>query len=244
MSERERVQLERAYVLHRRSYRNTSQLLECLAEGHGLVSLVAQGSRRANKGQRALLQPFLPLRLSWTRRGELGRLTNVEPDRPATELSGRSLLAGYYLNELLLRLMARGDPNAAIFSCYSHCLSELSSPTAVPRSLRLFELRLLRAIGYGVELDHDVDTGAPIQAGLSYRFEPERGPFVHSGSTADDDTFLGRDLIALRDGTLSDESALRAAHRLLSRLLDIYLGDRPLKTRHVMRDIIGRGLGG
>lgn len=243
MSEREQVQLERGYVLHQRSYRNTSQLLNCLAENHGLVTLVARGSRRANTGQRAILQPFLPLRLSWIRRGELGRLTQVELDSSAIELSGKSLLAGYYLNELLLRLMASGDPNSAIFSCYSRCLADLMTPTAVPRALRLFELRLLRALGYGVELDHDVDTGEPIQPDLPYRFEAERGACAHTGTVNGDDTFFGRDLIALRDGSLGDEQSLRAAQRLLTRMLDVYLGERPLKTRAVMRDIVARGLG-
>ncbi|NNC63287.1 MAG: DNA repair protein RecO, partial [Gammaproteobacteria bacterium] len=179
MSEREQVQLERAYVLHQRAYRNTSQLLDCLSEHHGLVTLVAQGSRRAYKGQRAILQPFLPLRVSWVRRGELGRLTHVELERTATPLAGQSLLAGFYLNELLLRLTARGDPNADIFSCYSRCLSDLMTPSSVARALRLFELRLLQALGYAVELGYDVESGEPIQPGFSYRFEAERGACVH-----------------------------------------------------------------
>ena len=95
MSEREQVQLERAYVLHQRAYRNTSQLLDCLSEHHGLVTLIAQGSRRAYKGQRAVLQPFLPLRVSWVRRGELGRLTHVELQHAAAPLAGiDSLVVG------------------------------------------------------------------------------------------------------------------------------------------------------
>lgn len=243
MSDREQVQLERAYVLHQRAYRNTSQLLDCLAERHGLVTLVARGSRRAGRGQRAILQPFLPLRLSWVRRGELGRLTQAEPERAGAELPGRSLLAAYYLNELLMRLMARGDPNPEVFSCYSRCLSDLANPADVPRALRLFELRLLEALGYGVELDHDVETGEPIQPGLSYRFEAERGACVHAGPNNGDGTYLGRHLIELREGSLGDEQSLRAAQRLLAGLLDVYLGDRPLRTRAVMRDIVGRGLG-
>ncbi|MDH3419393.1 MAG: DNA repair protein RecO [Gammaproteobacteria bacterium] len=242
MSEREQVHLERSYVLHQRAYRNTSQLLDCLSERHGLVTLVAQGSRRAYKGQRALLQPFLPLRVSWVRRGELGRLTHVELEHAAAPLAGRSLLAGFYLNELLLRLTARGDPNAEIFSCYSRCLSDLMTPSSVARALRLFELRLLQALGYAAELGHDVDTGEPIQPGLSYRFEAERGACVHTGSGNGDDTFLGQDLIALREETLADEQSLRAAKRLLARLLNVYLGERPLKTRSVMREVVGRGL--
>jgi DNA repair protein RecO (recombination protein O) len=103
MSERERVLLEHGFVLHQRAYRNTSQLLECLAEQHGRIGLVARGSRAPKSGQRALLQPFAPLRLSWQKRGELGRLTLVEAAGPSSELAGPHLLAGYYANELLLR---------------------------------------------------------------------------------------------------------------------------------------------
>ena len=242
MSEREQVQLERAYVLHQRAYRNTSQLLDCLSERHGLVTLVAQGSRRAYKGQRAILQPFLPLRVSWVRRGELGRLTHVELEVAAAPLAGKALLAGFYLNELLLRLTARGDPNAEIFSCYSRCLSDLINPSSVARALRLFELRLLQALGYAVGLDHDVESGEPIRPGFAYRFEAERGACVYTGPGDGDEVYLGEDLIALREETLGDEQSLRTAKRLLARLLNVYLGERPLKTRTVMRELVGRGL--
>ena len=242
MSEREQVQLEHAFVLHQRPYRNTSQLLDCLSERHGLMTLIAQGSRRAYKGQRAILQPFLPLRISWVRRGELGRLTHVELERAAEPLAGRSLLSGFYLNELLLRLTARGDPNVEIFSCYSRCLSDLTIQSNVARALRLFELRLLQALGYAVELGHEVDTGEPIQPGLSYRFEAERGACAHTGPANGDEIYLGRDLIALREEMLADDQSLRAAKRLLARLLSVYLGERPLKTRSVMREVVGRGL--
>ena len=243
MSDREQVHLERSFILHQRSYKNSSQLLDCLVENYGLVTLVAQGSRRSKTGQRAVLQPFVPLRVSWVRRGELGRLTQVEPASAAMQLVGRGLLAGYYINELLLRLMARGDANTVIFSCYSRCLSDLRSPAAVPRALRLFELRLLEALGYGVELDTDIETGRPIEPAVMYRFEPERGAHMHRGSPDVEGLFSGRELIALREGQLDDEAALRAAQRLLAGLLNLYLGDRPLKTRAVMRDIVGRGLG-
>ena len=103
MADRESVKLAHAYILHHRPYRNTSQLLDCLTREHGLVTLVAQGSRRPKGGQRAVLQPFLPVLISWVRRGELGRLTHVELRPPANELNGERLLAGFYMNELLLR---------------------------------------------------------------------------------------------------------------------------------------------
>src|SRR4029079_10354167 len=117
MSEREQVLLEDGFVLHQRPYRNTSQLLECVTAAHGRGGLVARGSRSSPTRQRALLQPFVPLRLSWIRRGDLGRLTQVETSGLPFDLEGLSLLAGYYANELLLRLTARGDPNAEVFSC-------------------------------------------------------------------------------------------------------------------------------
>src|SRR5690606_16476061 len=106
MTDRENALLERGYILHQRPYRNTSQLLECLTVGHGRIGLVARGTRGLGpKGQRALLQPFVPLRISWIRRGDLGRLTGVEAESAGFDLKSEALLAGYYVNELLLRLL-------------------------------------------------------------------------------------------------------------------------------------------
>lgn len=246
MSDRETVLLEQGFVLHQRPYRNTSQLIECLTAAHGRVGLVARGSRRAASGQRALLQPFVPLLLSWVRRGELGRLAAVEVDRNAgSERSGlesQALLAGYYANELLLRLLARGDSNWEVFSCYSRCLAGLAVPGNVARTLRLYELRLLRALGYGLELDCDAHTGEPLSPEHRYTFEVEHGLTVSRGASAGADLYSGADLIALRDETLESQSSLRAAQRLLTRVLDLYLGERPLKSRLVAHDIVERGL--
>jgi DNA repair protein RecO (recombination protein O) len=242
MSEREQVLLEPGFVLHQRPYRNTSQLLECVTANHGRVGLVARGSRRVGGGQRALLQPFVPLRLSWLRRGELGRLTHVEPAGRGYALASQALLAGYYTNELLLRLTARSDPNAEIFSCYSRCLAELAETALAARPLRVFELALLDALGYGIELTGDVASGEPLRPELRYVFEVERGLRRVAQPDADADVYSGRDLIALRERRLEDESSLKAAQRLLGRVLRLHLGERPLKSRLVLQDIVSRGL--
>jgi DNA repair protein RecO (recombination protein O) len=242
MSERERVLLEHGFVLHQRAYRNTSQLLECLTEAHGRVGIVARGSRRAASGQRALLQPFVPLRLSWNQRGELCRLWHVEPAAASYELAGQQLLAGYYANELVLRLTARDDPNAEVFSCYSRCLAALVGGGQVARTMRIFEMRLLEALGYGLELDADAGTGEPLRADRSYAFVAEHGLHLASAGDPEPEVFSGRDLISLRDGSLDDEDSLRAAQRLLSRVLRVYLGERPLKSRLVLQDVVRRGL--
>ncbi len=242
MGEREQVLLEPGFVLHQRPYRNSSQLLECVTANHGRVGLVARGSRRAASGQRALLQPFVPLRLSWLRRGELGRLTQVEAAGGGYELAAQRLLAGYYANELLLRLTARSDPNAEIFSCYSRCLADLAEAKMAARPLRVFELALLDALGYGIELAGDATSGEPLQPELRYAFEVEQGLRRVLEADADADVYSGRDLIALRERRLEDESSLRAAQRLLGRVLKLHLGERPLRSRQVLQDIVSRGL--
>jgi len=242
MAEREQVLLEHGFVLHQRPYRDSSQLLECMTAAHGRMGLVARGSRRTGTRQRALLQPFVPVRLSWVRRGELGRLTHVEVDGSSFDLQGQRLLAGFYSNELLLRLLARGDPNAEIFSCYSRCLARLSGTAGLAHTLRTFELELLGALGYGLELDGESPTGEPLRAERRYVYELEQGFRRAEPRDSDEDLYSGRDLIALRDLKLDDDSSLRTAQRLLGRALRAHLGDRPLKSRLVLQDIVSRGL--
>lgn len=242
MTEREQVLLEPGFVLHQRPYRDSSQLLECLTDAHGRVGLVARGSRRAASRQRALLQPFVPVRLSWLRRGELGRLTQVEVRGQSLALEGQRLLGGFYANELLLRLMARGDPNAEVFSCYSRCVARLAGAEGLARTLRVFEFELLGALGYGLELDRDSVTGEPVSAESRYLFELEQGLHRAERADPDADVYSGRDLIALRQLALDDDSSLRTAQRLLGRVLRAHLGDKPLKSRLVLQDIVSRGL--
>jgi DNA repair protein RecO (recombination protein O) len=242
MAEREQVLLERAFVLHQRPFRDSSQLLECMTVGHGRVGLVARGSRRPGNRQRALLQPFVPLKVSWVRRGELGRLTQVEAEGSSYSLAGQRLLAGFYASELLLRLTARGDPNVEVFSCYSRCLAQLAAGASLARTLRLFELELLGALGYGLELDGDLGEGEPLREDSFYVYELEQGLRRVERLGPDADVYSGTHLLSLRDRKLDDEGSLRAAQRLLGTVLKVHLGERPLKSRLVLQDIVSRGL--
>jgi DNA repair protein RecO (recombination protein O) len=244
MRDKERVQLEPCFVLHQRPYRNSSQLVECLSAHFGRIALVARGSRGLRRGGASLLQPFVPLRMTWVQRGELGRLVDAEPASRAIELHSERLFAAFYLNELLLRLTARGDANAALFSCYSRCLAELEgAENLVPRAVRLFELRLLEALGYGVQLERDALAGDPIEAGLSYLFEPERGLVPTTRADDADTVYRGEHLISLRDERLADAPSLASAKRLLAAALAVHLGGRQLNSRAVLKDVFARGLG-
>lgn len=238
MTARLAVEAEPAFLLHQRPYQNTSQLLEVLSLHHGRVGLIAQGSRRPGRGMRALLQPFVPLRLSWVRRGELGRVTDVEPGDGATELSGNALLAGYYANELVITLTSREDPAAELFAHYTKCLSDLGTHDNVARNLRLFEHRLLGALGFGLQLDVDCASGSPIAADTTYTFSLDAGASPAHGG----DGYRGADLISLREEQLHDKASLRAARQLLGEAISRLLGSRRLKTREVLREIDVRGL--
>ncbi len=170
------VQLVSAYVLHQRPYRESSALLEVFAESHGRVGLVARGVRSPKSRQRGDLQPFRPLRLSWSGRGELGTLTGVESDGPSVALHGAALYSGFYLNELLVRLLARHDPHPRLYAQYRASLVQLGLASDIEPVLRIFEKRLLEEIGYGLLLDHEVRHGEAVQPDAWYDYHLESGP--------------------------------------------------------------------
>ena len=169
--------LERGFVLHQRPYRDSSQLLECMTGAHGRMGLVARGSRRAaTRPARAAAAVRAAASCRGFGAAILGGLTHVEADGASYALEGQRLLAGFYASELLLRLTARGDPNREVFSCYSRCLAQLGEARECRSHVcAIFELELLRALGYGLELDGDSATGEPLRADASYVYELEQG---------------------------------------------------------------------
>jgi DNA repair protein RecO (recombination protein O) len=230
-----RVQLVPAYVLHQRPYRESSALLEIFTESHGRLGLVARGVRSARSRQRGELQPFRPLRLSWSARGELGTLTGVEADGPAPALKGSALYSGFYLNELLVRLLARQDPHPALYGLYAHSLHRLGVESALESTLRLFEKRLLEEIGYGLPLDFEVQYGEPVEPQRYYDYHLESGPVAVEHADAPGFVFSGASLLALAREELSDPEVLRDAKRLMRAALNLYLGDKPLHSRELFK---------
>jgi len=118
--------MQPAYVLHHRPYRETSSLLELLTEEHGRIGAVARGARQASSRWRGLLQPFRPLLLSWSGRGELVTLTGAEPASAALMIPAERLMSAWYANELMIRLLGRSDPQRKIFLAYATVLAELA----------------------------------------------------------------------------------------------------------------------
>jgi DNA repair protein RecO (recombination protein O) len=228
-----RVELEFAYVLHARSYRETSQLLEVFTPGHGRVGLLARGSRRPKSPFRGLLNPFQPLRLSWSGRGELGSLRQVELAGIASAPSGNLLMAGFYVNELILKLLQRNDPHPGLFTHYASLIGRMTDRDEVEKGLRRFELELLREIGYELNLSHEAVTHAPLTAAQCYEFHVEQGPVGVTHEVRGDMCFTGRELLAIGQQDFADKETLLAAKRLLRTTLDFHLGGKNLQTRRI-----------
>jgi len=225
---RRRVEFEPGFVLANRSYRESSALLEVLTPEHGRVGLVARSARGAKSKLRGLLQPFTPLLLSWTESGDLGSLIAAESAAPVIPLTGEAVFYGWYVNELLTRLLQRHDPHPALYANYADTLPKLAGDHAEP-ALRQFELGLLAETGYGLELPDDLEAEA------SYRYAADGS--LTFALPRDAGALRGQTLIALRDNSLNptDPECLREARNLLRAALRVQLGGRELETPKLLR---------
>lgn len=222
-----RIQLEPAYILHSRSFRETSLIIEIFSREQGRAALVARGAKSARSRWRNVLQPFRPLLLSWTQKSELGTLTAADQVASPPALQGQALYCGLYMNELLIRLLHRGDPHREVFERYREVLSELASEEAPQPLLRVFEKHLLDAIGYAMLLDRECDSGADVRPGQWYEYQPDRGPIRASGPGKG--RVSGAALLQLHAEQL--ETAYLPELRMLMRsVIGYHLGDRPLKS--------------
>jgi DNA repair protein RecO (recombination protein O) len=234
-----RIHLARGYVLHHYPYRDTSRILEVLTRDSGRMSLFARGVRGPKAKLAAELQPFRLLLLSWSGKGEAPQLTGAESEGVHTPLPAPRLMAGFYLNELLLKLTTRHDPLPAVFDVYHATLEALKHGAALEPSLRLFEKHLLRLLGYGLELDVDAPTGAGIDADVYYQLRPGHGLCPAAPGSAG--AVSGRSLISLAREQFGAPRELEDARRLLQAALAQCLDGRELTTRTVARSVARRG---
>lgn len=240
-----RDELHRAYVLHRRPFRESSLLLEVFSQDTGRLALVARGVQRtARQNKSGLLQAFTPLLLSWSGRGELLTLTHVETGGRSHNLTGSALLSAFYLNELIMRLLQPHDPNEDVFGFYRQALQDLEAqPHPIAWTLRLFEKRLLQALGYGLLLEHEAQRNTPIDPAGLYHYVLQHGPVQHAGGERMEPLVQGSTLLALAAEYGADERSLIEARNLMRAVLSRYLGPRPLRSRELFRQLqVGRVL--
>jgi len=244
-----RVELQPAYVLHSRPFSDSSLIVDCLTPDFGRISLLAKGARAAKSRQRNLLQPFLALSVSWQGKSNLKTLIGVETQSLRLPLQGKSLYCGFYLNELLVRLLPELDAMPEILSIYQQALEALSLPSARGGDsgfevvLRRFERQLLQLLGYEINFLYEALSSEPIHTHGHYRYEPEQGFIRVEGHLTRTEferamLFQGEQVLALAAHDYNQPATLYAAKCVMRLALQPLLGRKPLQSRKLFVDMV------
>ena len=227
-----------AFVLHAWPYKETSLIVEAFVEDHGRVAMVARGAKRPRSELHGVLQAFQPVALSWSGGGELKTLMRAEWRGGLPLPSGSALLCGFYLNELLLKLLPREDPHPRLYAAYRDALADLADGAAQATVLRRFELALLAELGYALQLSTEADTGAPIDPAARYHYAFDRG--AQRGAPPPGVRWplvRGATLVALAQGRFDDAATAAEAKRLMRDVIDHHLDTKTIQSRKVVRDL-------
>ena len=233
--------LQPAYLLHSRPYRESSLIVELYTQDLGRVAMVARGVRGKRSPLQPLLQPFRPLLVSWRGRGPLYSLQHAEPDGVMMSLAGTCLISGFYANELLVRLLHHEEPYPALYATYQLLLQQLGEGCAgveLQWLLRQFELRLLNELGYGLNLEYEAEQGVAIQPEQRYHYIPEQGAISWRGTDFPGVPVYGATLLGLACGEINTAQARAESKRLVRAILATLLGDKPLHSRELLRQMM------
>jgi DNA repair protein RecO (recombination protein O) len=224
------------FVLHTYPFKETSLVVELLTRDFGRIAAVAKGARRPRSAMRGMLQSFQPLVAAWSGKAELKNLHSLEWGEGLLLLRGDALMCGFYLNELMLRLLPREDEHAALFDYYSQTLRTLAEGEELPATLRRFELRMLQEMGYALPLDHD-ERGQAVEPDRNYLYVAEHGPLSRQTGRQNGVQLAGKTLLDMAQGVYSDAQTRQQSKQLMRFLLAHYLGDKPLHTRQLLIDL-------
>lgn len=231
------------FILHTYPFKETSLVVEMFSQDFGRIAAVAKGARRPLSAMRGMLQSFQQLAGTWSGKNELKTLHGLEWMTGLTLLRGDALMCGFYMNELLLRLLPRDDAHAQLFEYYAETIQLLSSLQHAPASgqlaeiMRRFELKMLQELGYAVPLNHD-ENGEIIHADETYRFEADYGACAPS-ATKHGVLIQGSSLLDMARGHYSNVTTQTQSKQLMRYLLQHYLGEKPLHTRQLLVDLQG-----
>ena len=228
-----RVSLQPAFILHGRDFRDTSRLLDVFSLDFGRVTLVAKGARSARSKLQGVLEPFSPLIISWSGKGDVQTLTGAESVKSSINLQGKQVMSAYYINELLQRLMTAHDPHPELFEIYKKTLENFLEDDE-ELVLRRFEKQLLAEIGYGLSLDVEAENGTALINNELYYYDLERGPINIKRHEIDGGFVIsGQSLLDLSIEKFSSIQSKKEAKQLMRIILSHHLGDKPLKTRNL-----------
>jgi len=242
-----RIADEPAYVLHRYDWSESSLIVEVFTRHHGRIALVAKGAKRPSSSFRPILLPMQPLHLAFGGDAEIRTLKSAEWQGGHVMPTGDALLSGYYLNELLLTLLARDDPHPTLFDVYARVVEVIASQhgEVLQAALRSYELLLLREVGLLPQLDVQTLTLEALQSAGRYCLVPEGGlRLAHADDRASLTGAQWTDLQAVLSDKAPFTSTLRACAEMsaelkpqLRALLHYHCGTKTLRTRQMMIDI-------
>lgn len=236
-----KVDLQPAYVLHTRDYRDTSLLVDFLSLDYGIVRAVARGVRGKRSGRRALLQSLQPILISFAGKGELKSLSHFESAAPAFILDGDRLFSAMYVNELICRLLQTYEAHPQIYRLYQTTMLSLMHRHAIEGVLRRFEFRLLMELGYAPDMAHDAIHGEYLDSERDYEFDCQRGfiPVATGQNDAQAAVYHGSAVISLGQALMQEmdhdfcSSLLQTAKRFTRQALRPHLGNKPLNSRQL-----------
>jgi len=233
--------LQPVFILHTYPFKETSLVVEMFSRDFGRIAAVAKGARRPLSAMRGMLQSFQQLAGTWSGKNELKTLHGLEWMTGLTLLRGEALMCGFYMNELLLRLLPRDDAHSQLFEYYARTIQRLSTLPPTPDNdvlaeiMRRFELKLLQELGYAVPLTHD-EEGERLQAERTYRFEADYGA-CDPANSKHGVLMLGNTLLQMARGDYSDVTTQTQSKQLMRYLIQHYLGEKPLHTRQLLVDL-------
>lgn len=229
------VYLQPAYVLHARPYRDTSLIVDVLTAEHGRVTAVARGARKSKKQGRQLLSPFHRLLVNWQGKSTLKLITGFETDHHFLHLEGNFLYSGFYLNELLVRLLPEHDLVAGLFEQYEATLYAFHLKRDIEPMLREFERELLKGLGYAISYEQDCLSGEAIKPDSVYCLSLQQGFYQAPPDTPVELSIPGKIIQSLANREYECPEVRRLAKNINRTLLRSLLGKKPLKSRELFR---------
>jgi len=236
-ADRNKQQDELAFVIHSYPFRETSLIIDVFSRRHGRLPIVARGARRPRSALRGVLMNFQPLLLSWFGKGEVRTLHGAEWQGGQPYLQGTALMCGFYLNELLLNLMARDDPHEQLFDYYRATLHRLAHETDHAATLRCFEKHLLQELGYALTLEREAGNGKAIRPELCYRYAVEHGAVPDDDDARVGIPVSGKTLLDMAADDYADPVTAQQSKQLMRVLLNHHLGGKILHTRELIKDM-------
>lgn len=233
-----KVELTPCYILHRRDYKESSLILEVFSREHGRINLIAKGAKRNKKQQGIKHNLYQKYQMSWVARSELGTLTDIELLSLSNSLKPEVMMTGFYMNELMLRLLHKHESHPELFDSYDMTINQLLNDMPEQIVLRYYEKTLLQSLGYGVILDHEVETGEALNPEKDYYYKFDFGPSSATVNAEPGINVSGKTLLELDAETLSDIKNINEAKILLRSILNQHLGEKPLASRELYQAYI------